>query len=242
MQPINLTLGNLNILSLYPNMESLARLCVNFYLMLRNMEHRMFTGIIEGLGEVKYVTTTNNKNTGSSIRIRIALGRLSKGLKTGSSVSVNGACLTITRIRNHEADFDVIDETAKRTCLSHLKIGDKVNIERSLRLGDRLEGHLVLGHIEGTGRIDKILRSEAETRIWIKVENIKLLNSIIPKGSIAIDGVSLTVADMTYDKISLALIPHTLAHTTLGSKTKGNCVNMETDLLGKYITKGLPKN
>jgi riboflavin synthase len=105
-----------------------------------------------------------------------------------------------------------------------------------------LEGHLVLGHIEGTGKIDKILRSEAETRIWIKIENIKLLDSIVPKGSIAIDGISLTVADMTYDKISLALIPHTLAHTTLGSKSKGNCVNIETDLLGKYITKGLPKN
>jgi riboflavin synthase len=210
--------------------------------MLRNMEHRMFTGIIEGLGEVKYVTTTNNKNTWSSIRIRIALGRLSKGLKTGSSVSVNGACLTITRIRNHEADFDVIDETAKRTCLSHLKIGDKVNIERSLRLGDRLEGHLVLGHVEGTGKINKVLKTETGMKIWIKVENIKLLNSIIPKGSIAIDGVSLTVVEMTNDKISLALIPHTLGCTTLGSKLKGSCVNIETDLLGKYITRELPQD
>lgn len=220
----------------------LDALSVNFYLLLENMEQRMFTGIIEGLGEVKFVTKTNNKNTGASLRIRIALGRLSRGLKTGSSISVNGACLTITKVRNREADFDVIDETAKRTCLTHLKSGDKVNIERSLRLGDRLEGHLVLGHIEGTGEIDKIQRSEAETRIWIKVENIKLLDSIVPKGSIAIDGISLTVADMTYDKISLALIPHTLAHTTLGSKSKGNCVNIETDLLGKYITKRLPKD
>jgi riboflavin synthase len=210
--------------------------------MFRSIEYRMFTGIIEGLGEVKYVTTTNNKNTGISMRIRIALGRLSKGLKTGSSVSVNGACLTITRVRNHEADFDVIDETAKRTCLSHLKTGDKVNIERSLRLGDRLEGHLVLGHVEGTGKIDKILKTETGTKIWIQVENIKLLNSIIPKGSIAIDGVSLTVVEMTNDEISLALIPHTLGRTTLGSKLKGSCVNVETDLLGKYITRELPQD
>jgi riboflavin synthase len=201
----------------------------------------MFTGIIEGLGEVKYVTTTNNKNTGSSMRIRIALGRLSKGLKTGSSVSVNGACLTITRVRNHEADFDVIDETAKQTCLSRLKTGDKVNIERSLRLGDRLEGHLVLGHVEGTGKIDKILKTKTGTEIWIKVENIKLLNSIVPKGSIAIDGVSLTVVEMTNNEISLAIIPHTLGRTTLGSKVKGSCVNIETDLLCKYITRELPQ-
>jgi riboflavin synthase len=201
----------------------------------------MFTGIVEGLGEVKCVTGTNNENKGASVRIRIALGKLSRGLKTGSSISVNGACLTITKIRNREADFDVIDETVNRTCLAHLKSGDKVNIERSLKLGDRLEGHLVLGHIEGTGKIDKILRSETETKIWIKVENKKLLDSIVPKGSIAIDGISLTVVDMIHDKISLALIPHTLAHTTLGRKSKGNCVNIETDLLGKYITKELPK-
>src|ERR671921_512297 len=109
----------------------------------------MFTGIVEGLGEVKYVTGTNNESKGASIRIRIALGRLSRGLKTGSSISVNGACLTITKIRNRDADFDVIDETAKRTCLTHLKAGDKVNIERSLSLGARLEGQLVLAHREG---------------------------------------------------------------------------------------------
>ena len=197
----------------------------------------MFTGIIEGLGEVKVVTITSHKNTGSSIRIRIALGMLSKGLKTGSSVSVNGACLTITRVRNSEADFDIIAETAKRTCLSHLKVGEKVNIERSLRVGDRLEGHLVLGHVEARGKILRILESGTETKIWVKVGNMKLMNSIVPKGPITIDGVSLTVVDITKDKISLALIPHTLTHTTLGSKVKGSCVNIETDLLSKYIIK-----
>jgi riboflavin synthase len=121
-------------------------------------------------------------------------------------------------------------------------VGDKVNIERSLRLGDRLEGHLVLGHIDGIGKIHKILKFETETKIWIKVENIKLLDSIVSKGSIAIDGISLTVVDINYDKISLALIPYTLTHTTLGYKTEGDYVNIETDILGKYITKQLPKN
>jgi riboflavin synthase len=202
----------------------------------------MFTGIVEGLGEVNYVSRSKSKNTRARLRIRINLGRLSKGLKIGNSISVNGSCLTITKLHNHEANFDIIDETANRTCLNVLKVGDKVNIERSLRLGDRLEGHLVLGHIDGIGKIHKILKFETETKIWIKVENIKLLDSIVSKGSIAIDGISLTVVDINYDKISLALIPYTLTHTTLGYKTEGDYVNIETDIVGKYITKQLPKN
>jgi riboflavin synthase len=202
----------------------------------------MFTGIIEGLAEVKSVSKAKNKDTGASIRIRIHLGRLSRGMKTGSSISVNGTCLTITKLRRHEADFDIIGETTKLTCLNSLKAGDKVNIERSLRLGNRLEGHLVLGHIDGTGTIEKVLRFNTETKIWIKVENLKLLNSIVSKGSIAIDGISLTVVDTTRGSISVAIIPHTLSLTTLGYKSEGNCVNIETDILGKYITKELPKN
>jgi riboflavin synthase len=202
----------------------------------------MFTGIVEGLGEVNYVSRSKSKNTRARLRIRINLDRLSKGLKIGNSISVNGSCLTITKLHNHEANFDIIDETANRTCLNVLKVGDKVNIERSLRFGDRLEGHLVLGHIDGIGKIHKILKFETETKIWIKVENIKLLDSIVSKGSIAIDGISLTVVDINYDKISLALIPYTLTHTTLGYKTEGDYVNIETDIVGKYITKQLPKN
>jgi riboflavin synthase len=202
----------------------------------------MFTGIVEGLGEVNHVSRSKSKDTRARLRIRINLGRLSKGLKTGNSISVNGSCLTITKLHNHEANFDIINETVNRTCLNLLRVGDKVNIERSLRLGDRLEGHLVLGHIDGIGKIDKILKLETETKIWVKVENIKLLDSIVSKGSIAIDGISLTVVDINYDKISLALIPYTLTHTALGYKTEGDYVNIETDILGKYITKKLPKS
>ena len=215
---------------------------VNFYSIVGRYCLGMFTGIIEGQGKVNYVSRNKNKNAQVSLRIRIDLGRLSKGLKSGSSISVNGACLTITKLQNHEANFDLIEETTKRTCLTLLRVRDKVNLERSLKLSDRIEGHLVLGHIDGIGKIDKIHKYKSQTKIWLRVEDTKLLDAIVPKGSIAIDGISLTIVDTTRDKISVALIPHTLTHTTLGYKAEGDSVNLETDILGKYITKELPKN
>jgi riboflavin synthase len=199
----------------------------------------MFTGIIEDLGEVRYVSS-KSKNTQASLRLRIDIGRLSKGLKSGSSLSVNGACLTITNLHKNEASFDLIEETIARTCLKLLKVRDKVNLERSLRVGDRLEGHLVLGHIDGIGKIDKILKCASQTKIWFELENTELLDSIVPKGSIAIDGISLTVVDITRETISVALIPHTLTHTTLGFKAVGDYVNLETDIMSKYIKGKLP--
>lgn len=199
----------------------------------------MFTGIIEDLGEVSYVSS-KSKNTQASLRIRIDIGRLSKGLKSGSSLSVNGACLTITNLHKHEASFDLIEETVARTCLKLLKVRDKVNLERSLKVGDRLEGHLVLGHIDGIGKIDKILKCASQTKIWFKLENTGLLDLIVPKGSIAIDGISLTVVDITRETISVALIPYTLTHTTLGFKAVGDYVNLETDIMSKYIKGKLP--
>jgi riboflavin synthase len=200
----------------------------------------MFTGIVEDLGEVSYVSRSRNKNTQASLRLRIDIGRLSKGLRIGNSLSINGACLTVTNMHKREASFDLIEETVARTCLKLLKVTDKVNLERSLKIGDRLEGHLVLGHIDGIGKIDKILKCNSQTKIWFKLENTELLDSIVPKGSIAIDGISLTVVDMTRETISVALIPHTLAHTTLGFKVVGDYVNLETDILGKYIRAKLP--
>jgi riboflavin synthase len=200
----------------------------------------MFTGVVEDLGEVSYVSRSKNKNTQASLRLRIDIGRLSKGLRIGSSLSINGACLTVTNLHKREASFDLIEETVACTCLKLLKVTDKVNLERSLKLGDRLEGHLVLGHIDGIGKIDKILKCNSQTKIWFKLENTELLDSIVPKGSIAIDGISLTVVDMTRETISVALIPHTLAHTTLGFKVVGDYVNLETDILGKYIKAKLP--
>ncbi|MFZ0512750.1 MAG: riboflavin synthase [Candidatus Nitrosopolaris sp.] len=202
----------------------------------------MFTGIIKGLAEVKSISKIRSNNRSADTKLCINLGRGLKGnLKVGDSLSINGACLTATRI-SKTVDFEIINETMKRTCLGLLKVGDRVNVERSLRLGDRLEGHLLLGHVDGTGIIKKIIKSPKETRFWIKIENRKLMSYIVPKGPIAIDGVSLTIIDIEdkYKMISVALIPHTLAITTLELKSIEKRVNVETDIIGKYISRHLP--
>lgn len=202
----------------------------------------MFTGIIEGLAEVKSISKIRSNTRAADTRLCISLGRKFKGdLKIGDSLSINGACLTATKI-SKTVDFDIINETMNRTCFGFLKAGDRVNIERSLRLGNRLEGHFLLGHVDGTGIIKKITKSSTETRLSIRILDTKLMSFIVPKGSIAIDGVSLTIIKVK-DKsktISVALIPHTLATTTLGLKSIGERVNIETDIIGKYISRHLP--
>jgi riboflavin synthase len=202
----------------------------------------MFTGIVEGLAEVKTISKVKEENKAVATKLRIYLGKFHRGLKAGDSVSVNGACLTVTRLYKGMADFDVVDETIKRTCLSLIRPGDKVNLERSLRLGNRLEGHIVLGHVDGIGIIEEIITYPKETKLWIRIEDRQLLSSIVPKGSIAIDGISLTPVEVKDDKISIPLIPHTLAITTLGLKSKGDGVNIEVDILSKYVRNNLLKN
>ena len=202
----------------------------------------MFTGIVEGLAEVKTISKVKDENKAVATKLRIYLGKFHRGLKAGDSVSVNGACLTVTRLYKGMADFDVVDETIKRTCLSLIRPGDKVNLERSLRLGNRLEGHIVLGHVDGIGIIEEVITYPTETKLWIRIEDRQLLSSIVPKGSIAIDGISLTPVEVKDDKISISLIPHTLAITTLGLKSKGDGVNIEVDILSKYVRNNLPKN
>src|ERR1041385_931807 len=184
----------------------------------------MFTGIIEGTGSVKSIFKIKSKKVHrrSDVKLTVNLGHLRKNLKVGNSVSIDGVCLTITGLYNNKADFDLVEETTSRTCLGSLNVGDVVNIERSLRLGDRLEGHLVLGHVDCTGIIEDITRFSKETKVWINIEDLKILQSIVPKGSIAVDGISLTVVDVEENKVSIALIPHTLAITTLGFKSKGD--------------------
>jgi riboflavin synthase len=202
----------------------------------------LFTGIIQGLAEVKSISKIRSNYKSADTKLCINLGGKLKGdLKVGDSLSINGACLTATRI-SKTVDFEIINETMNRTCLGLLKVGDRVNIERSLRLGGRLEGHLVLGHVDGTGIIKKIIKSPKESRFWIKIEDRKLISYIVPKGPIAIDGVSLTIIDFKnkYKMISVGLIPHTLAITTLGIKSIGVKVNVETDIIGKYVSRHLP--
>jgi riboflavin synthase len=204
----------------------------------------MFTGITEGTGSVKSISKTksNHSQRRSDIKLSIWLGQLSNGLKVGNSVSIDGVCLTVTALRNKEAEFELVEETTNRTCLGSLKVGDDVNIERSLRLGNRLEGHIVLGHVDTTGTIQEIDKSESQTKIWIRVNDVEVLRSIVSKGSIAVNGTSLTVVDVTSNAFSIVLIPHTAAVTTLGRKSVGDMVNIESDIISKYVSKVLPKN
>ena len=197
----------------------------------------MFTGIVKGTG---MVTSVLKSKSGAETIIRVRLGKFGRGLKRGDSVCINGACLTATKLSKDEAEFEMIAETIRRTNLGHIKAGEMVNIERSLRVGDRLEGHFVLGHVDGTGIIEKIQKMATETIIWIKLDK-GLAKLLVPKGSIAVDGISLTVVGVEADRISISLIPHTLKLTTLGVKRKGDRVNVETDMLGKYVRSNLPK-
>ena len=200
----------------------------------------MFTGIVEGMAKVKSVSRSKK---GADIAMRVKLGsKLAKGLRVGDSVCVSGACLTVARLsKKGEAEFEMVAETIRRTNLSAVKPGDMVNIERSLKVGDRLEGHFVLGHVDGTGVIKDIIKLPSETKLWIRLDDA-LLKSVVPKGSIAVDGVSLTLVDVKNDRVSVSLIPNTLSVTTLGHRSKGDRVNIETDILGKYILSNLPPN
>jgi len=192
----------------------------------------MFTGIIVGTGKVtKLDQKTKNR---SDIRMTVNLGKYAKGLKIGQSVAINGVCLSATKISKNNCIFEMIDETTKKTDLGNVKAGSTVNIERSLKVGDRLEGHFVLGHIDGVATITKIEKKPKEVKFWFKIPK-KLTKYVVKKGSIALDGISLTVVDTKKDLASVCLIPHTIKVTNFNSKKVGDKLNIETDILGKYI-------
>ncbi|TRZ80508.1 MAG: riboflavin synthase [Nitrosopumilales archaeon] len=192
----------------------------------------MFTGIIAGLGNiVRFDKKTTNR---SAAKIEIKLGKIAKGLKIGDSVAINGVCLTAVNVSKDIAEFEMVGETIKKTNLGSLKSGNKVNIERSLKVGERLEGHFVLGHVDGVGIISKIEKQPNQIKIWTKVPK-ELSKYIIKKGSVTIDGISLTVVDVLKDQFSVSIIPHTMKITNLSYKKVGDKVNIETDILGKYI-------
>ena len=194
----------------------------------------MFTGIIVGTGKViKIDQKTKNR---SAIQMTVNLGKYAKGLKIGQSVAINGVCLSATKISNNNCVFEMIDETTKKTDLGNVKAGSTVNVERSLKVGDRLEGHFVLGHIDGVATITKIEKKPKEVKIWFKIPK-KLTKYVVKKGSIALDGISLTLVDVKKDVASVCLIPHTINVTNFKSKKIGDKLNIETDVLGKYILK-----
>jgi riboflavin synthase len=193
----------------------------------------MFTGIIEGAGKVLGLTVR-----GGSGLLRLELGAVAEGVRVGDSVSVDGACLTVTRIGGKIAEFDVSAETLRVSTLGGLATGGEVNLERSLRVGDRLGGHFVLGHVDGVGRIERLQTDPGQVTLAVSAPP-EIISCLIPKGSIAVDGISLTLADLSPDRFTVAIIPHTLDHTTLRKKSAGDRVNLELDVIGKYVARFL---
>lgn len=189
----------------------------------------MFTGIVETLGEVRTLTAAD-----PGVRLVVHSPRIASGAKMGDSVAINGCCLTVVTLDSETLGFDVGPETLRRTNLGDLVVGAQVNLERSLAVGDRLGGHFVTGHVDALGCLDARLDDRDWSTFWFKVP-AALARQMVSKGSVAVDGVSLTLVDVQYDRFSVALIPHTLAVTTLGGRQPGDGVNLETDLLAKYV-------
>jgi len=192
----------------------------------------MFTGIVEGTGRVERISRgTKNR---SAVEMTVDLGKGARGLKVGQSVALNGVCLTVTKLLKGRCSFEMIDETVRKTGLGNLKKGSMVNVERSLRAGDRLEGHFVLGHVDGTATIKKIQKKPKEVQVWVELPK-KLAKYVVKKGSIAIDGISLTVVDVKKGAASVCLIPHTVDVTNFKTRRAGDKGNIEADILRKYI-------
>ena len=191
----------------------------------------MFTGIIKELGVVKRFD-----RMGPAYRIEIEAAGTAKDAAIGGSVSVNGVCLTVVEKGERSMGFDVMDETVKRSTLSSVKKGDKVNLESSLKAGEELGGHFVLGHVDCVGRIVSFKRSSGESSVEVEfLEGYSKL--LVEKGSVSIDGISLTVGDVSRGRFKVYVIPHTLKVTTLGLKKTGDSVNLEFDIVGKYMAR-----
>ena len=193
----------------------------------------MFSGIVQGTREIQEIFEDS-----VTLRLRIDLHRLTEGLQTGASVSVNGVCLTVVQIQKDHGSFDVIRETLNRSNLDGIQKGDRVNIERSLKLKDEIGGHNVSGHVDTTGVINSILNSGNNRDLKITC-NTEWTRFLVPKGWIALDGISLTVVDVGLDWFTISLIPETLQRTIIGSKKEGDRVNLEFDQNTKIIVKTL---
>lgn len=191
----------------------------------------MFTGIIEEVGHVKSM-----HRGAKSFTLEVEANLVMEGTQVGDSIATNGVCLTVTSLTGHGFTADVMPETVQRTALGELTAGSPVNLERALSLQTRLGGHIVSGHIDGTGRVSDLRQDD--TALWITIEcDSRLLRYIIEKGSITIQGVSLTVARVDERSFAVSLIPHTQAATTLHKVRVGDMVNLENDIIAKYVEK-----
>lgn len=195
----------------------------------------MFTGLVEGRGTVVSV-----EPDGSAVRLvlRVPDPLAADGCRLGDSLAINGCCLTVVDAQGAEWAFQAGAETLSRTNLGRLQPGDSVNLERSLPVDGRIGGHFVQGHVDGLGTVEQIDRDGDWVTMWFAVPD-ELAAFLVPKGSVAVDGVSLTLVDVERSRFSVTLIPHTLQATTLGVRRQGEAVNIETDILGKYVQKFL---
>ena len=191
----------------------------------------MFTGIVRERGRL-----LERDRTDGGLRLRVEAPETAARSAVGDSISVNGCCLTAIEVGERELGFDAVPETLRRTSLERLEPGTAVNVEPALRAGEPLGGHFVQGHVDGVGRVRSVDREGDGLRVWIEAPS-DLLRVCVEKGSISVEGVSLTIAELAEDAFAVALVPHTLASTTLGELSPGAEVNLEADLLGKYVAR-----
>ena len=189
----------------------------------------MFTGIIETTGTVRAI-----ESRGDLTRLGIETAAIASEVAIGDSVAVNGTCLTVTGTQGSVVHFDAVVETLEKTALGDLAAGSRVNLERALVAGGRLDGHIVQGHVDGVGRVRELERSGNDVRLAVDCPE-EIRQFLLAKGSVSVDGVSLTVVDVDDAGFDVALIPLTLEHTTLGERSIGDRVNLEADVLGKYV-------
>jgi riboflavin synthase len=194
----------------------------------------MFTGIVEELGAVRAL-----ERAGDVARLDVAAHVVREGSEVGASVAVNGVCLTVVAAKPDALIFEVGPETLARTTLARLVVGDRVNLERPLRFGAAVGGHLVLGHVDGIGTVEDVSRVESTARVRIAPADPALAPLLVRQGSVAVDGVSLTIAALHARAFEVMVIPHTLAATTFGGLVRGQAVNLETDVIGKYLQRSL---
>lgn len=193
----------------------------------------MFTGLVEETGVVRAV-----RRSGRSLHLTVGARKVLEGTRIGDSIAVNGVCLTVVSLDHDSFTADVMPETYEKTNLKQSPVGALVNLERTMALGDRFGGHIVQGHVDGTGTILSMERDEIA--VWVTVRApADILRYVVPKGSIAIDGISLTVVDVAEDRFRVSLIPHTFAVTAMCRRRPGDVVNLETDILAKYVERML---
>ncbi|MFH1010948.1 MAG: riboflavin synthase [bacterium] len=195
----------------------------------------MFTGLIEEIGKVDLVQ--RRKGT---LRLGIVSPHIAADLKVGDSVAISGVCITVVSCDAHRFECDIMEETVRKTTLGNPQAGDLVNLERALPAGGRFGGHFVQGHVDGLGTVRRVLSGESERKFEVLLPQ-ELAKYVVSTGSIAIDGVSLTVARVDGLRVTIALIPHTWENTTLGKLRAGAKVNIEVDIIGKYVEKLLPR-